>query len=93
VPQVEELSFDPTVRMIAILVRELADLVEQLLAPLAPRSCEARAHTRHEKLQISITRTWTFERDLYDLIDVLERRLVGITPGAPLTNIPPGGRH
>ena len=37
----------------------------------------------------------TDERDLYDLIDVLdpERRLVGITPGAPLTNIPPGGRH
>jgi hypothetical protein len=37
VPQVEELSFDPTVRMLAILVRELADLVEQLLGPVAPR--------------------------------------------------------
>ncbi|HZA89802.1 MAG TPA: phospholipase [Solirubrobacterales bacterium] len=37
----------------------------------------------------------TDERDLYDLLEVLdpERRLLGITPGAPLTNIPPGGRH
>jgi phospholipase/carboxylesterase len=37
----------------------------------------------------------TDEGDLYDLLDVLdpERRLLGITPGAPLTNIPPGGRH
>ena len=37
----------------------------------------------------------TDERDLYDLLDVLDpdRRLLGITPGAPLTNIPPGGRH
>ncbi len=35
------------------------------------------------------------ENDLYPLIDVLdpERRLVGLTPGAPLTNVPPGGRH
>jgi phospholipase/carboxylesterase len=37
----------------------------------------------------------TDEHDLYDLIDLLDpdRRLVAITPGAPLTNIPPGGRH
>jgi phospholipase/carboxylesterase len=35
------------------------------------------------------------ERDLYDLLDVLdpERRLLGVTTGAPLTNVPPGGRH
>jgi phospholipase/carboxylesterase len=37
----------------------------------------------------------TDERDLYDLFDVLDpdRRLLGVAPGAPLTNIPPGGRH
>jgi phospholipase/carboxylesterase len=37
----------------------------------------------------------TDERDLYPLLDELdpERRLVGLTPGAPLTGIPPGGRH
>ena len=37
----------------------------------------------------------TDERDLYGLLDDLDpdRRLVGITPGAPLTGIPPGGRH
>ena len=37
----------------------------------------------------------TDERDLYDLLDVLdpERRLLGITPGAPVTGIPPGGKH
>ena len=37
----------------------------------------------------------TDERDLYDLLEVLDpgQRLLGITPGAPLTNIPPGGRH
>ena len=37
----------------------------------------------------------TDERDLYDLLEVLDpdRRLLGITPGAPLTGIPPGGRH
>src|SRR5262245_15088999 len=35
------------------------------------------------------------ERDLYDLLDVFdpEQRLLGLTPGAPITNIPPGGRH
>ncbi len=35
------------------------------------------------------------ERDLFDLLDVLdpERRLLGVTTGAPLTNVPPGGRH
>jgi phospholipase/carboxylesterase len=35
------------------------------------------------------------EHDLYDLLDALdpERRLLGITPGAPLTDLPPGGRH
>ena len=35
------------------------------------------------------------ERDLYPMLDELdpERKLFGITPGAPLTNIPPGGRH
>jgi phospholipase/carboxylesterase len=37
----------------------------------------------------------TDERDLYGLLDELdpERRLLGITTGAPLTNVPPGGRH
>ena len=35
------------------------------------------------------------ERDLHPLLDEIdpERRLVGVTTGAPLTNIPPGGRH
>jgi phospholipase/carboxylesterase len=35
------------------------------------------------------------ERDLYPLLDELDpdRKLFGITPGAPLTNVPPGGRH
>lgn len=35
------------------------------------------------------------ERDLHPMLDELdpERRLFGITPGAPLTNVPPGGRH
>jgi phospholipase/carboxylesterase len=37
----------------------------------------------------------TDERDLYDLLDALdpERRLLGVSTGAPLTNVPPGGRH
>ena len=37
----------------------------------------------------------TDERDLYPLFDAVdpERRLLGISPGAPLTAIPPGGRH
>ena len=37
----------------------------------------------------------TSEQDLYGLLDELdpERRLLGVTPGAPLTNVPPGGRH
>jgi phospholipase/carboxylesterase len=37
----------------------------------------------------------TDERDLFGLLDELDpdRRLLGITPGAPLTDIPPGGRH
>src|SRR3954463_6707693 len=35
------------------------------------------------------------EHDLYSLLDALdpERRLLGVTTGAPLTDIPPGGRH
>lgn len=35
------------------------------------------------------------ERDLFGLLDELdpERRLLGITTGAPLTGVPPGGRH
>ena len=35
------------------------------------------------------------EHDLVPLLDELdpERRLVGVTTGAPLTNVPPGGRH
>jgi len=35
------------------------------------------------------------EHDLYGLLDELdpERRLLGVTTGAPLTDIPPGGRH
>jgi phospholipase/carboxylesterase len=35
------------------------------------------------------------ENDLFGLLDELdpERRLVGVTTGAPLTNVPPGGRH
>jgi phospholipase/carboxylesterase len=37
----------------------------------------------------------TDERDLFGLLDQLdpERRLLGVTTGAPLTNVPPGGRH
>jgi len=37
----------------------------------------------------------TSEHDLFPLIDELdpERRLLGIAPGAPLTGIPPGGKH
>jgi phospholipase/carboxylesterase len=35
------------------------------------------------------------EHDLYPMLDELDpdRKLLGITPGAPLTNLPPGGRH
>jgi phospholipase/carboxylesterase len=35
------------------------------------------------------------ERDLHPMLEELdpERSLYGMTPGAPLTNIPPGGRH
>jgi phospholipase/carboxylesterase len=35
------------------------------------------------------------ERDLHPLLDEFDpdRKLVGITPGAPYTHIPPGGRH
>ena len=35
------------------------------------------------------------ENDLYGLLDELdpERRLLGVTTGAPLTDVPPGGRH
>jgi phospholipase/carboxylesterase len=37
----------------------------------------------------------TDETDLFPLLDELdpERRFFGMTPGAPLTGIPPGGRH
>jgi phospholipase/carboxylesterase len=37
----------------------------------------------------------TDERDLHGLLELFDprRRLLGITPGAPLTDIPPGGRH
>ena len=37
----------------------------------------------------------TSEQDLFPLIDEFdpERRLLGIAPGAPLTGIPPGGKH
>jgi phospholipase/carboxylesterase len=37
----------------------------------------------------------TSEHDLYGLLDELDpqRRLLGVSPGAPLTNVPPGGRH
>ena len=37
----------------------------------------------------------TDERDLHGLLDEVdpERRLLGLTPGAPLTDVPPGGRH
>lgn len=35
------------------------------------------------------------ENDLFGLLDALdpERRLLGVTTGAPLTDVPPGGRH
>jgi len=35
------------------------------------------------------------ERDLYPMLDELDpdRRLFAITPGGPVTNLPPGGRH
>lgn len=37
----------------------------------------------------------TDERDLFGLLDAFDpqRRLLGTTPGAPLTGVPPGGRH
>ena len=37
----------------------------------------------------------TSEHDLFPLLEELdpERRLVGVTPGAPITGVPPGGRH
>jgi phospholipase/carboxylesterase len=37
----------------------------------------------------------TDEHDLYGLLDELDpqRRLLGVTTGAPLTDVPPGGRH
>jgi phospholipase/carboxylesterase len=37
----------------------------------------------------------TDERDLYPVLDELDpqRKLFGMTPGGPLTNQPPGGRH
>ena len=37
----------------------------------------------------------TSEADLHPLLDALdpERRLLGVTPGGPLTGLPPGGRH
>jgi phospholipase/carboxylesterase len=37
----------------------------------------------------------TSESDLHPLLDALdpERRLLGISPGGPLTGIPPGGQH
>ena len=37
----------------------------------------------------------TDERDLFGLLDQLDpdRRLLGVTTAAPLTDIPPGGRH
>ena len=37
----------------------------------------------------------TDERDLLGLLDELDpgRRLLGVTTGAPLTDVPPGGRH
>lgn len=37
----------------------------------------------------------TDENDLFGLFDELdpERRLLGIAPAGPLTNVPPGGRH
>ncbi len=37
----------------------------------------------------------TSEADLHPLLEALdpERRLLGVTPGAPITNLPPGGRH
>ncbi len=35
------------------------------------------------------------ENDLHDLLDAIdpERRLLGVTTGAPFTGVPPGGRH
>lgn len=35
------------------------------------------------------------ERDLFGLLDLLDpgRRLLGVSTGAPLTDVPPGGRH
>jgi phospholipase/carboxylesterase len=37
----------------------------------------------------------TSEHDLFPLLEQLdpERRLLGIAPGGPLTDVPPGGRH
>ena len=37
----------------------------------------------------------TSEQDLFPLLDELDpdRRLLGVAPGAPITGIPPGGKH
>jgi phospholipase/carboxylesterase len=37
----------------------------------------------------------TDQHDLWPLLDAFdpEQRLLGVTPGGPLTNVPPGGRH
>ena len=63
----------------------LGDLVHLLREPAAePRGALVLNHGRG-----------TDEHDLFPLLDLLDpqRRLLGVTTGAPLTGIPPGGRH
>jgi phospholipase/carboxylesterase len=66
-------------------MRLVSDLVHLLREPVAePQGALVLNHGRG-----------TDERDLFPLLDLLdpERRLLGVTTGAPLTGIPPGGRH
>jgi phospholipase/carboxylesterase len=63
----------------------VADLVHRLREPAAePEGALILNHGRGAD-----------EHDLFGLLDALdpERRLLGVTTGAPLTGIPPGGRH
>lgn len=63
----------------------MADLVHLIREPAsAPQGALVLNHGRGAD-----------ENDLYPLLDELdpERRLLGVTTGAPLTNVPPGGRH
>ncbi len=61
-------------------------------APLVARSRPAESEP--EGALVLLHGRGSDENDLYPLLDLLdpERRLLGLTPGAPL-HLPPGGRH